>query len=40
MTVARKGSRRIVVDGVQFRWKVRSRPTYLAEDADVERQLV
>ncbi|MEV6964740.1 hypothetical protein AB0M47_06445 [Hamadaea sp. NPDC051192] len=28
MTVARKGSRRIVVDGVQFRWTVRRRPTY------------
>ncbi|MEW2357492.1 hypothetical protein [Spirillospora sp. NPDC029432] len=28
MALASKGSRRIVVDGVEFRWKVRSRPTY------------
>ncbi len=28
MTLARKGSRRIVVDGVEYRWKVRGRPTY------------
>ncbi|WP_199562471.1 hypothetical protein [Micromonospora deserti] len=28
MTLASKGSRRIVVDGVAFRWTVRRRPTY------------
>lgn len=28
MTLASKGSRRIVVDGVSFRWSVRRRPTY------------
>lgn len=28
MTLAARGSRRIVVDGVEFRWKVRGRPTY------------
>jgi hypothetical protein len=28
MSIARKGSRRIVVDGVTYRWSVRSRPTY------------
>ncbi|WP_119728837.1 hypothetical protein [Thermomonospora amylolytica] len=28
MTLARKGTRRIVVDGVEFRWKVRHKPTY------------
>ena len=28
MTLAKKGSRRIVVDGVEFRWRVRRRPTY------------
>ncbi|GAA4251649.1 hypothetical protein GCM10022255_045100 [Dactylosporangium darangshiense] len=28
MTLASKGSRRIVVDGVAFRWLVRRKPTY------------
>jgi hypothetical protein len=28
MTLAKKGSRRIVVDGRAFRWKIRARPTY------------
>jgi hypothetical protein len=28
MTIARKGSRPLVVDGVAYRWSVRSRPTY------------
>lgn len=28
MTLAKKGSRRITVDGVQFRWMIRRRPTY------------
>jgi hypothetical protein len=28
MTLARKWSRSITVDGVEFRWKVRGRPTY------------
>ena len=28
MTLASKGSRRIVVDGLEFRWLVRRRPTY------------
>lgn len=28
MSIARKGSRRIVVDGVTYRWAIRSRPTY------------
>jgi hypothetical protein len=28
MSIAQKGSRRIVVDGVTYRWSVRSRPTY------------
>lgn len=28
VTLARKGTRRIVVDGVEFRWKVRHKPTY------------
>ncbi|MEV0728131.1 hypothetical protein [Polymorphospora sp. NPDC050346] len=28
MTLAIKGSRRITVDGVAFRWSVRRRPTY------------
>ncbi|GAA1383057.1 hypothetical protein [Catellatospora chokoriensis] len=28
MTLPSKGSRRIVVDGVEFRWTVRRRPTY------------
>src|SRR5262245_11353517 len=28
MTLARKGARRIVVDGVAFSWTVRRRPTY------------
>lgn len=28
MTLARKGTRRIIVGGVEFRWKVRHKPTY------------
>jgi hypothetical protein len=28
MTLVKKGCRRIVVDGVAFRWSVRHRPTY------------
>jgi hypothetical protein len=28
VTLASKGSRRIVVDGLAFRWLVRRRPTY------------
>lgn len=28
MAIARKGSRRIVVDSIPYRWAVRSRPTY------------
>ncbi|MCE9553692.1 MAG: hypothetical protein K8T91_10020 [Planctomycetes bacterium] len=28
MTIPRKGSRRIVVDGTEYRWRVRHRPTY------------
>lgn len=28
MAIANKGSRRIVVDGLAYRWSVRSRPTY------------
>jgi hypothetical protein len=28
MTLARKGTRSISVDGVAFRWKVRGKPTY------------
>jgi hypothetical protein len=28
MTLASRGSRRITVDGVDFRWKVRRKPTY------------
>ncbi|GAB4586720.1 hypothetical protein Ntsu_45520 [Nocardia sp. IFM 10818] len=28
MTLTRKGSRRITVDGVVYRWRVRGRPTY------------
>ncbi|MEU7169147.1 hypothetical protein AB0A70_31595 [Streptomyces morookaense] len=28
MALPRKGSRRIVVDGVTYRWTVRGRPTY------------
>ena len=28
MTIARKGTRRIIVGGVAFCWKVRGRPTY------------
>jgi hypothetical protein len=28
MTLAAKGSRRIIVDGTPYRWKVRGRPTY------------
>lgn len=28
MALARKGARRIVVDGVEYRWSVRPKPTY------------
>jgi hypothetical protein len=28
MTIPRTGSRQLVVDGVAYRWRVRSRPTY------------
>ena len=28
MAMPRRGSRRIVVDGVPFRWRVRAQPTY------------
>jgi hypothetical protein len=28
MTLVRKGSRRIVVDGTVYRWRLRGRPTY------------
>jgi hypothetical protein len=28
MTIPRTGSRQVVVDGVAYRWRVRSRPTY------------
>ncbi|BBB00182.1 hypothetical protein RVR_10526 [Actinacidiphila reveromycinica] len=28
MAFAKKGSRRIVVDGVTYRWRLRARPTY------------
>lgn len=28
MAIPKKGSRLIVVDGVQYRWRVRGRPTY------------
>ncbi|MEU4609338.1 hypothetical protein [Streptomyces umbrinus] len=28
MTLVRKGSRRIVVDGTAYRWRLRGRPTY------------
>ncbi|GHG54163.1 hypothetical protein [Streptomyces griseocarneus] len=28
MALVRKGSRRIVVDGVTYRWRLRRRPTY------------
>jgi len=28
MSLPRKGSRRIVVDGVTYRWRIRQRPTY------------
>ncbi|QFZ76296.1 hypothetical protein GFH48_26225 [Streptomyces fagopyri] len=28
MALGRKGSRRIVVDGVTYRWRLRRRPTY------------
>ncbi|MEU1408431.1 hypothetical protein ABZ471_40095 [Streptomyces sp. NPDC005728] len=29
MALGRKGSRRIVVDGTAYRWRLRRRPTYL-----------
>jgi hypothetical protein len=28
MSIPKKGSRQVVVDEVEFRWRVRSRPTY------------
>ncbi|MEU8621527.1 hypothetical protein [Streptomyces sp. NPDC048623] len=28
MTLVKKGSRRITVDGVMYRWRLRGRPTY------------
>lgn len=28
MTIPRKGSRRITVDEVEYRWRIRQRPTY------------
>ncbi|XIE81532.1 hypothetical protein AB6O49_34030 [Streptomyces sp. SBR177] len=28
MALVRKGSRRITVDGVTYRWRLRGRPTY------------
>lgn len=28
MTLVRKGSRRITVDGTDYRWRIRGRPTY------------
>ncbi|WP_406267466.1 hypothetical protein OH799_22375 [Nocardia sp. NBC_00881] len=28
MTLMKKGSRRIIVDGVTYRWRLRPRPTY------------
>lgn len=28
MTIPRKGSRRIVVDGIEYRWRIRQKPTY------------
>jgi hypothetical protein len=28
MTIPRTGSRQLAVDGIAFRWRVRSRPTY------------
>ncbi|KAI9134689.1 hypothetical protein [Acaryochloris sp. CCMEE 5410] len=28
MTLAKKGSRKIVVDGVAYRWSIRHKPTY------------
>lgn len=31
MAIPKKGSRLIVVDGVQYRWRVRGRPTYCQE---------
>lgn len=33
MSMPRKGSRRIVVDGRSFRWRVRSQPTYCQANA-------
>ena len=30
MAIGRKGSRRIVVDGTTYRWRLRRRPTYVA----------
>jgi hypothetical protein len=29
MTIQQKGSRRIQIDGVQYRWAIRDRPTYM-----------
>jgi hypothetical protein len=28
MSIPKKGSRRVVVDDIEYRWRVRSRPTY------------
>lgn len=29
MAIPRKGSRRLTVDGVAYRWRIRQRPTYM-----------
>jgi hypothetical protein len=29
MAIRKKGSRRIVVDGAEYRWRVRQKPTYM-----------
>ena len=34
MTILRKGSRKIIVDSVDYRWRVRRRPTYSQSVAD------
>lgn len=28
MAIPKKGSRRIIVDGIEYRWTIRSKPTY------------
>lgn len=33
MTIPKRGSRQIVVDGIAFRWRVRARPTYAQANA-------